>query len=167
MPTITGLRRRGFTPESIRDFADRIGVAKRENIIDVSLLEFCVREHLNKIASRFMVVQDPVRLRILNYEEGKTEMMHIVNNPENEAAGARLIPFCNELYVERDDYMEIPSKGYFRLYPGGMVRLKNGYIIKCERGVSNPHTGELEEIQATYFPESRSGQDTSGLQVKE
>lgn len=113
-----------------------------------------------------MVVQDPVRLRILNYEEGKTEMMHIVNNPENEAAGARLIPFCNELYVERDDYMEIPSKGYFRLYPGGMVRLKNGYIIKCERGVSNPHTGELEEIQATYFPESRSGQDTSGLQVK-
>ncbi len=166
MPTITGLRRRGFTPESIRDFADRIGVAKRENIIDVSLLEFCVREHLNKIASRFMVVQDPVRLRILNYEEGKTEMMHIVNNPENEAAGARLIPFCNELYVERDDYMEIPSKGYFRLYPGGMVRLKNGYIIKCERGVSNPHTGELEEIQATYFPESRSGQDTSGLQVK-
>lgn len=101
MPTITGLRRRGFTPESIRDFADRIGVAKRENIIDVSLLEFCVREHLNKIASRFMVVQDPVRLRILNYEEGKTEMMHIVNNPENEAAGARLIPFCNELYVER------------------------------------------------------------------
>ncbi|MBK7370431.1 MAG: glutamine--tRNA ligase/YqeY domain fusion protein [Saprospiraceae bacterium] len=166
MPTITGLRRRGFTPESIRDFADRIGVAKRENIIDVSLLEFCVREHLNKIASRFMVVQDPVRLRILNYEEGKTEMMHIVNNPENEAAGARLIPFCNELYVERDDYMEIPSKGYFRLYPGGMVRLKNGYIIKCERSVSNPHTGELEEIQATYFPESRSGQDTSGLQVK-
>ncbi|MGB4899696.1 MAG: glutamine--tRNA ligase/YqeY domain fusion protein [Saprospiraceae bacterium] len=166
MPTITGLRRRGFTPESIRDFADRIGVAKRENIIDVSLLEFCVREHLNKIASRFMVVQDPVRFRILNYEEGKTEMMHIVNNPENEAAGARLIPFCNELYVERDDYMEIPSKGYFRLYPGGMVRLKNGYIIKCERGVSNPHTGELEEIQATYFPESRSGQDTSGLQVK-
>jgi glutaminyl-tRNA synthetase len=113
-----------------------------------------------------MVVQDPVRLRILNYEEGKVEMMHIVNNPENEAAGARLIPFSNELYVERDDYMEIPSKGYFRLYPGGMVRLKNGYIIKCEKGVSNPHTGVLEEIHATYIPESRSGSDTSGIQVK-
>lgn len=166
MPTISGLRRRGYTPESIRDFCDRIGVAKRENIIDVSLLEFCIREHLNKIASRFMVVQDPVRMRILNYEEGKAEMMHIVNNPENEAAGARLIPFSNELYVERDDYMEIPSKGYFRLYPGGMVRLKNGYIIKCEKGISNPHTGMLEEIHATYIPESRSGNDTSGIQVK-
>ena len=166
MPTISGLRRRGYTPESIREFAERIGIARRENIIDVSLLEFCVREHLNKIASRYMVVQDPVRLRILNYEDGKTEMMHIVNNPENESAGARLIPFSNEIYVERDDYMEIPSKGYFRLYPGGMVRLKNGYIIKCEKAVTNPHTGELEEIHATYIPESRSGSDTSGLQVK-
>jgi glutaminyl-tRNA synthetase len=166
MPTISGLRRRGYTPESIRDFAERIGVAKRENVIDVSLLEFCVREHLNKIASRYMVVQDPVRLRILNYEEGKVEMMHIVNNPENESAGARLVPISNEIYVERDDYMDIPSKGYFRLYPGGMVRLKNGYIIKCEGAVTNPDTGVIEEIQATYIPESRSGTDTSGISVK-
>ncbi len=166
MPTISGLRRRGYTPESIRDFADRIGIAKRENIIDVSLLEFCIREHLNKIAPRYMVVQDPIKLRILNYEEGKTELMHIQNSPEDETMGARLVPFTNELYIERDDYMEIPSKGYFRLYPGGMVRLKNGYIIKCEKAVTNPMTGVVEEIQATYVPESRSGSDTSGLSVK-
>jgi glutaminyl-tRNA synthetase len=166
MPTISGLRRRGYTPESIRDFADRIGVAKRNNIIDVSLLEFCIREHLNKIALRYMVVQKPVKLRILNYEDGKTEKLNIQNNPEDESAGARLISFSNELYIESDDYMEIPSKGYFRLYPGGYVRLKNAYIIKCERAVTNPVTGELDEIQATYIPESRSGNDTSGINVK-
>lgn len=166
MPTISGLRRRGYTPESIRDFADRIGVAKRENIIDVSLLEFCVREHLNKIAYRYMVVQHPVKLRILNYEEGRVEQMEVQNNPEAPEAGTRLVPFSNELYVETEDYMEIPSKGYFRLYPGGLVRLKNAYIIRCEKAVTNPHTGEIEEIQATYIPESRSGQDTSGLNVK-
>lgn len=166
MPTISGLRRRGYTPESIRDFADRIGVAKRNNIIDVSLLEFCIREHLNKIALRYMVVQKPVKLRILNYEDGKTEKLNIQNNPEDESAGARLISFSNELYIESDDYMEIPSKGYFRLYPGGYVRLKNAYIIKCERAVTNPVTGELDEIRATYIPESRSGNDTSGINVK-
>lgn len=166
MPTISGLRRRGYTPESIRDFADRIGVAKRENIIDVSLLEFCVREHLNKIAHRYMVVQRPVKLRILNYEDGRVEQMEVQNNPEAPEAGTRLVPFSNELYVEADDYMEIPSKGYFRLYPGGLVRLKNAYIIRCNKAVTNPHTGEIEEIQATYVPESRSGQDTSGLNVK-
>lgn len=166
MPTISGLRRRGYTPESIRDFADRIGVAKRNNIIDVSLLEFCIREHLNKIALRYMVVQKPVKLRILNYEDGKTEKLNIQNNPEDESAGARLISFSNELYIESDDYMEIPSKGYFRLYPGGYVRLKNAYIVKCERAVTNPITGELDEIQATYIPESRSGNDTSGINVK-
>jgi len=166
MPTISGLRRRGYTPESIRDFADRIGVAKRNNIIDVSLLEFCIREHLNKIALRYMVVQKPVKLRILNYEDGKTERLNIQNNPEDESAGARLISFSNELYIESDDYMEIPSKGYFRLYPGGYVRLKNAYIIKCERAVTNPVTGELDEIQATYIPESRSGNDTSGINAK-
>ncbi|HNT20233.1 MAG TPA: glutamine--tRNA ligase/YqeY domain fusion protein [Saprospiraceae bacterium] len=166
MPTISGLRRRGYTPESIRDFADRIGVAKRENIIDVSLLEFCIREHLNKIAYRFMVVQQPVKLRILNYEDGRVEQMEVLNNPEDPEAGSRLVPFSNELYVEAEDYMEIPTKGYFRLYPGGLVRLKNAYIIRCEKAVTNPHTGEIEEIQATYIPESRSGQDTSGLHVK-
>lgn len=166
MPTISGLRRRGYTPESIRDFADRIGVAKRENIIDVSLLEFCIREHLNKIAYRYMVVQHPVKLRILNYEESRVEQMEVQNNPEEPEAGTRLVPFSNELFVEVEDYMEIPSKGYFRLFPGGLVRLKNAYIIRCEKAVTNPHTGEIEEIQASYIPESRSGQDVSGLNVK-
>ncbi len=166
MPTISGLRRRGYTPEAIRDFADRIGVAKRENIIEVSLLEFCIREHLNKMAPRYMVVQDPIRLKIINYEPGKTELMHIQNNPEDESMGARLVPFSSEIYIERDDYMEVPSKGYFRLFPGGMVRLKNGYIIKCEKAVTNSTTGLIEEIHATYIPESKSGHDTSGLSVK-
>jgi len=166
MPTISGLRRRGYTPGSIRDFAERIGVAKRNNIIDVSLLEFCIREHLNKIALRYMVVQNPVKLRILNYEDGKSEKLNIQNNPEDESAGARLVSFSNELYIENDDYMEIPTKGYFRLFPGGYVRLKNAYIVKCERAVTNPHTGEIDEIQATYIPESKSGNDTSGIQVK-
>ena len=166
MPTISGLRRRGYTPESIRDFAERIGVAKRNNIIDVSLLEFCIREHLNKIALRYMVVQNPVKLRILNYEEGKYEKLNIQNNPEDESAGARLVSFSNELYIERDDYMEVPVKGYFRLFPGGYVRLKNAYIVKCEKAVTNPHTGEIDEIQVTYIPESRSGNDTSGIPVK-
>lgn len=166
MPTISGLRRRGYTPESLRDFAERIGVAKRDNIIDVSLLEFCIREHLNKIALRYMVVQNPVKLRILNYEDGRSEKLHVQNNPENESAGARLVDFSNELYVEADDYMEIPSKGYFRLYPGGYVRLKNAYIVKCEKAITNPQTGVIEEIHVVYIPESKSGNDTSGISVK-
>lgn len=166
MPTITGLRRRGYTPRAIREFADRIGIAKRENIIDVSLLEFCIREDLNKTTNRYMVVQDPVRLKILNYEEGRVEHFTIQNNPEDELAGSRIVPFSNEIYVEADDYLETPSKGYFRLYPGGLVRLKNAYIIRCEKAVMNPETGKIEEIHATYIPESRSGNDTSGLNVK-
>ncbi len=166
MPTISGLRRRGYTPESIRDFAERIGIAKRENVIDVSLLEFCVREHLNKIAARYMVVQNPIKLRITNYPDDTSEMMSISNNPEDESAGTRLVPFCNEVYIEAEDYMEVPSKGYFRLYPGGMVRLKNAYIIKCEKAIYNPTNGDLEVIEASYIPESRSGNDTSGINVK-
>jgi len=166
MPTISGLRRRGYTPGSIREFADRIGIAKRENIIDVSLLEFCIREDLNKSTNRYMVVQSPVKLKILNYDQDLVEQFNVQNNPEDELAGSRIVPFSSELYVEADDYMEVPSKGYFRLYPGGLVRLKNAYIVRCEKAVTNPETGVIEEIHATYIPESRSGNDTSGLNVK-
>lgn len=166
MPTISGLRRRGYTPQAIREFADRIGIAKRENIIDVSLLEFCIREDLNKTTNRYMVVQAPVRLTLLNYDPDLTEQFTVQNNPEDESAGSRIVPFSKELYVEADDYMEVPSKGYFRLHPGGLVRLKNAYIIRCEKAITNPNTGKIEEIQATYIPESRSGNDTSGLNVK-
>ena len=133
MPTISGLRRRGYTPESIREFCDRVGVARRENIIDVGLLEFCIREDLNKTANRAMVVMNPVKLIITNYADSKTEIMHSENNPEAEdKGGMREIPFSKELWIERDDFKEIPEKKYFSLAPGLMVRLKSAYIIKCE-----------------------------------
>lgn len=164
MPTISGLRRRGYTPESIREFCDRIGVAKRDNMVDVGLLEFCVREHLNKIAHRKMVVFDPVKVILTNYEEGE-EMVTSENNPEDEKAGTREIPFSRELYIERDDFMENPTKKYFRLAPGQMVRLKSAYIIKCEEVIKDS-TGNIQEIHCTYIPESRSGNDSSGINVK-
>jgi glutaminyl-tRNA synthetase len=164
MPTISGLRRRGYTPESIREFCDRIGVAKRDNMVDVGLLEFCVREHLNKIAHRKMVVFDPVKIILTNYEEGE-EMVTSENNPEDEKAGTREIPFSRELYIERDDFMENPTKKYFRLAPGQMVRLKSAYIIKCEEVIKDS-TGNIQEIHCTYIPESRSGNDSSGINVK-
>jgi len=165
MPTISGLRRRGFTPGSIREFCDRIGVAKRENLIDVSLLEFCVREDLNKIALRRMVVFDPVKLVITNYPADKVEHLVSENNPEDEKGGMREIPFSRELYIERDDFMENPPKKYFRLAPGQMVRLKSAYIIKCEEVLKDEH-GIVHEIRCTYIPESKSGADTSGINVK-
>ena len=165
MPTISGLRRRGFTPESIREFCDRIGVAKRENLIDVSLLEFCVREDLNKIALRRMVVFDPVKLVITNYPADKVEHMVSENNPEDEKGGTREIPFSRELYIERDDFMENPPKKYFRLAPGQMVRLKSAYIIKCDEVLKDEH-GIVHEIRCSYIPESKSGADTSGINVK-
>ena len=165
MPTLSAVRRRGYTPESIRDFCDKIGVAKRENLIDVGLLEFCVREHLNKIALRRMVVFDPVKVIISNYEEGKVEMMEGEDNPEVEHATKRQIPFSHELYIEREDFMENPPKKYFRLAPGQMVRLKSAYIIRCENVVKDPD-GKVAEIHCTYIPESRSGSDTSGINVK-
>jgi glutaminyl-tRNA synthetase len=164
MPTISGLRRRGYTPESIREFCDRIGVAKRDNMVDVGLLEFCVREHLNKIAHRKMVVFDPVKVILTNYGEGE-EMVTSENNPEDEKAGTREIPFSRELYIERDDFMENPSKKYFRLAPGQMVRLKSAYIIKCEEVIKDS-AGNIQEIHCTYIPESRSGNDSSGINVK-
>lgn len=165
MPTISGLRRRGYTPESIRDFCHRIGVAKRENLVDVGLLEFCVREHLNKIALRRMVVFDPVRIVITNYPEGQIENVESENNPEDIAAGKRKIPFGKEIFIERDDFMENPPKKFFRLAPGQMVRLKSAYIIKCDEVVKD-NDGAITELHCTYLPESRSGHDTSGIHVK-
>lgn len=164
MPTISGLRRRGYTPDSIRDFCDRIGVAKRDNMVDVGVLEFCVREHLNKIALRRMVVFDPLKVVITNYT-GDEEILLSENNPEDEQGGSREIPFSNEIYIERDDFMENPPKKYFRLAPGQLVRLKSAYIIRCEEVVKD-ETGNITEVRCTYIPESKSGSDTSGISVK-
>ena len=167
MPTISGMRRRGYTPEAFRDFCDRVGIAKRENLVDIGLLEFCVREHLNKIAMRRMVVFDPVKVVITNYPEtiGDVEMLTGEDNPEDESSDSRDIPFGKELYIEREDFMEIPPKKYFRLFPGGMVRLKHAYIIRCDEAVKD-ETGNISELHCTYFPESKSGNDTSGINVK-
>ncbi|MCU0357049.1 MAG: glutamine--tRNA ligase/YqeY domain fusion protein [Cyclobacteriaceae bacterium] len=165
MPTLSGVRRRGYTPESIRDFCDRIGVAKRDNLIDVGLLEFCVREHLNKVAQRRMVVFDPVKVIITNYPEGATEMVETENNPEDEGAGKRTMPFSREILIEQEDFMENPPKKYFRLAPGQMVRLKSAYIIKCDEVVKDA-SGKITELRCSYIPESRSGSDTSGINVK-
>ena len=166
MPTISGLRRRGYTPLSIRNFSERIGVARRENLIDLGLLEFCIREDLNKLALRRMVVMDPVKLIISNYPKDQIEVMDAENNPEVEGGdGSRPIPFSSELWIERDDFMEEPTKKYFRLGPGLMVRLKNAYIIQCDSFVKD-ETGRVSEIHCTYIPESKSGSDTSGIHVK-
>ncbi|WP_158825880.1 glutamine--tRNA ligase/YqeY domain fusion protein [Mucilaginibacter lacusdianchii] len=166
MPTISGLRRRGYTAASVREFCDRIGVAKRENLIDVGLLEFCIREDLNKTAWRRMAVLDPVKLVITNYPEGQEDILHGENNPEVEGGeGGRDIPFSRELYIEREDFMEVPPKKFFRLGPGLMVRLKHAYIIKCEDFVKDAD-GNVTEIHCSYIPESKSGQDSSGINVK-
>ncbi|MDP3467193.1 MAG: glutamine--tRNA ligase/YqeY domain fusion protein [Daejeonella sp.] len=166
MPTISGLRRRGYTPLSIRNFSERIGIARRENLIDLSLLEFCIREDLNKNAWRRMVVLDPLKLIISNYPEGQTELMEGENNPEMEKGdGFRNIPFSSELWIERDDFMEEPSKKYFRLGPGLMVRLKHAYIVRCDSFVKDA-SGNVSEVHCTYIPESRSGTDSSGIHVK-
>jgi glutaminyl-tRNA synthetase len=164
MPTISGLRRRGYTPSSIRNFCEKIGVAKRENLADVSLLEFFIREDLNKTSLRRMVVVDPIKVVITNYAAGK-EMMPAENNPEDENAGHRDMPFSSEIFIEREDFMENPPKKYFRLSPGNMVRLKSAFIIKCDE-VKKDTTGNITTIHCTYIPESRSGSDTSGLKVQ-
>ena len=197
MPTISGLRRRGYTPESIRDFCDRVGIAKREILADVGLLEFCVREHLNKIAQRRMVVFDPLKVVITNYSressdvnrelrntvgmidsEGqmaearneqpvtsREETVQSENNPEDPNTGHRDMPFSGELYIEREDFMEVPAKKWFRLAPGQMVRLKSAYIIKCDEAIKDDR-GNITELRCSYIPESRSGNDTSGIHVK-
>ena len=164
MPTISGMRRRGYTPEAIREFCDRVGIAKRDNVIDVGLLEFCVREHLNKVAVRRMVVFDPLKIVITNYTND-IELVDGEDNPEDEKTGSREIPFGKELYIEREDFMENPPKKFFRLFPGGMVRLKYAYIIRCEEAIKDDK-GNIIELRCTYIPESRSGNDTSGINVK-
>jgi len=164
MSTISGMRRRGYPAASIREFCDRIGVAKRENLIDVGLLEFCVREELNKTAQRRMVVFNPLKIVITNYEKG-VEMLLSENNPEDENGGKREMPFSKEIFIEQDDFMEIAPKKYFRLSPGQMVRLKSAYIIKCEEIIKDD-SGNIVEVHCTYIPESKSGSDTSGIQVK-
>ncbi|MEO5892813.1 MAG: glutamine--tRNA ligase/YqeY domain fusion protein [Ferruginibacter sp.] len=164
MPTISGMRRRGFTAESIRNFCDRIGIAKRENLIDVSLLEFCVREDLNKLAPRVMAVLDPVKLIITNYPDGETEDMVSENGPD-ESYGTRIVPFSKELWIEREDFMEEPAKKWFRLAPGALVRLKSAFIVQCDDFVKDAE-GNVTEIHGTFFRESKSGDDTTGIKVK-
>ena len=165
MPTIAGLRRRGYTPASIRAFADRIGVAKRDNTIDVGLLEFSVREDLNLITPRVMAVLDPVKLVITNYPEGETEQIELINNPEQPEAGNRNIPFSRELYIEREDFMIDPPKKFFRLAPDKEVRLKGAYVVRCE-SYELDETGEVKTIYCTYDAETRSGTGTKNPKVK-
>ncbi len=159
MPTISGMRRRGYTPEAIRSFVDTIGIAKRDNVVDVSLLEFHVRDHLNKIAPRIMAVLDPLKVVITNYPEGKEEWLEAENNPEDPNAGYRKVPFAKELYIERDDFREEANRKFFRLKLGGEVRLKNGYIIKAE-SCTKDEKGNIIEVQCTYDPKSKSGSGT-------
>jgi glutaminyl-tRNA synthetase len=166
MPTISGLRRRGFTPLSLRNFCDKIGVQRRENIIDVGLLEFCIREDLNKISTRRMVVLDPIKLIITNYPAGQTEILKGENNPEEENNGGyRDMPFTRELWIESEDFQELPQKKWFRLAPDMKVRLKNAYIVHCI-GFNKNEEGKVTEVLCEYIPESKSGQDTSGINVK-
>lgn len=165
MPTICGLRRRGYTPEAIRYFADKVGVAKRDNVIDLSLLEFCIREDLNKRAERRMAVLNPLKVVITNYPEGQVEELEAVNNPEDETAGKRLIPFSREIYIERDDFMENPPKKFFRLAPGQEVRLRYAYFIKCEKVIKDSQ-GNVIELHCTYDPASRGGNSPDGRKVQ-
>lgn len=159
MPTISGLRRRGYTPESIRNFCDRIGVAKFYSTIDVTVLENSVRDHLNAVASRVMAVLNPLKVVLTNYPEDQVEMLDAINNPEDPAAGTRQIPFTRELVIEREDFMEDAPRKFFRLKPGGEVRLRYGYVIKCEQVVKDPATGEVTELHCSYDPATRSGSE--------
>ncbi|WP_041402112.1 glutamine--tRNA ligase/YqeY domain fusion protein [Salinispira pacifica] len=165
MPTVSGMRRRGYTPEAIRKFAAEIGVTKTESMVDLALLEFFVREHLNKTAQRRMAVLDPVKMVITNYPEGKEEWLEADNNPEDEHAGTRSIPFSGELYIERDDFMEDPPKKFFRLAPGKEVRLKHAYFVTCDEVIKDA-SGNITELRCSYDPESRGGQSPDGRKVK-
>jgi glutaminyl-tRNA synthetase len=166
MPTISGLRRRGYTPQAIRDFCSRIGVAKADSIVDIGMLEHCIREDLNKTATRVMAVLQPLKVIIDNYPEGKVEELDADNNPEDLDAGTRKVPFSRVIYIEQDDFMEDPPKKYFRLSPGSEVRLKHAYFIKCERVVKDENTGEIVELHCTYDPASRGGESPDGRKVK-
>src|SRR5205823_8060411 len=165
MPTISGLRRRGYTPESIRDFCARIGVAKKENVIDVAQLEHSVREDLNKRAPRVMAVLRPLKVVLTNYPEGAVEEVDVINNPEDLGAGTRKVPFSRVLYIERDDFMERPPKKFFRLSPGKEVRLRCAYFITCRDVVKDEH-GEIVELRCTYDPATRGGDSPDGRKVK-
>ena len=165
MPTISALRRRGYTPESIRMFADKVGVAKRDNVIDLGLLEFCVREDLNKRAERRMAVLDPLKVVITNYPEDKQETVECVNNPEDESAGRRGVPFGREIWIERSDFMENPPKKYYRLSPGGEVRLRYAYLVRCDEVIRDAE-GRVTELRCTYDPESAGGKSSDGRRVK-
>lgn len=165
MPTICGLRRRGYTPEAIRAFAERVGVAKRDNVIDISLLEFCLREDLNKRAERRMAVLNPLKVVITNYPEGQTEELEAVNNPEDESAGKRMVPFSRELYIEQEDFMENPPKKFFRLAPGQEVRLRYAYFIKCNEVIKDA-AGNIVELRCTYDPASKGGHSPDGRKVQ-
>jgi glutaminyl-tRNA synthetase len=165
MPTIAGLRRRGYTPEAMRDFCERIGVAKKDSLVDVALLEHCLREDLNRRAPRAMAVLRPLRLVIENYPEGQVEMLEAVNNPEDPSMGSRPVPFARVLYIEQDDFREDPPKKYFRLFPGNEVRLRYAYLIRCT-GVVRDERGEIAEVRCTYDPATRGGDAPDGRRVK-
>jgi glutaminyl-tRNA synthetase len=160
MPTISGMRRRGYSPQGLRNFARNLGVSKTNGITEFEKLEYHIREDLNTTAPRVMAVLRPLKLVLTNYPEGQAESVEAINNPEDEAAGTRSIPFSRELWIEQDDFREVPPKGYHRLYPGNEVRLRYGYIIRCQEALKDPVTGEITEIRCTYDPETRSGQQT-------
>jgi len=166
MPTLAAFRRRGYTPEAIRTFCERIGVAKRNSTVDIAMLEHCLREDLNKRALRVMTVLRPIKLVMENYPEDQTEQLDAVNNPEDPSMGTRKVPFSRELYIERDDFREDPPKGFFRLSPGKEVRLRYAYIIKCTGVVKDPNTGEVTELRCTYDAETKSGSSQSKRKVK-
>lgn len=165
MPTLAGMRRRGYTPEAIRNFCERIGVGKKESLVDMALLEYCVREHLNKIAPRVMAVLHPLKVVITNYPEHKEEYLDAINNPEDPAAGTRKVPFSRVIYIERDDFMENPPKQFFRLAPGREVRLRYAYFIKCDNVIKD-ESGEIVELHCTYDPATRGGDAPDGRKVK-
>tara|TARA_B100000686_G_scaffold129490_1_gene136638 strand:- start:519 stop:1562 length:1044 start_codon:yes stop_codon:yes gene_type:complete len=165
MPTLSGMRRRGYPPEAIREFCDRIGISKSNSTVDFALLEHCVREYLNRTATRVMVVLRPLKVVLINYPEDQVEEMEAVNNPEDSNAGTRKVPFSRILYIEQDDFMEDPPKKFFRLAPGREVRLKHAYVIKCEEVIKNSD-GEVIELHCTYDPETRSGATKDGRKVK-
>ncbi|MBN1514938.1 glutamine--tRNA ligase/YqeY domain fusion protein [Candidatus Sumerlaeota bacterium] len=165
MPTISGLRRRGYTPESIRDFCDRIGVAKADNTVEIQMLEHCLREHLNKVAPRYMAVLNPLKVVLTNYPDDQTETLEAVNNPERPEDGTREVPFSKVLYIEREDFMEDPPKKFFRLSPGAEVRLRYAYFIKCEEVIKDAD-GEIVELRCTYDPATRGGDAPDGRKVK-
>src|SRR5258708_17970031 len=165
MPTISGLRRRGYTPESIRDFCLRIGIAKKENVIDMAQLEHSIREDLNRHAQRVMVVLRPLKVVITNYPEGQVEDVDVINNPEDESAGTRKVPFSRVLYIEQDDFRESPPKKFFRLSPGKEVRLRCAYFITCQEVVKDEHGG-VKELRCTYDPATKGGDSPHGPRVK-